>query len=157
MDTRRERINPMSQADHVRRLSQAFESQHWEVVEEHLTEDFTLTGPAPVPLNKAQFLGVMKNTMAGLPDFSFNTGEVKEHSESHVEARVQISGTHTGTLQNVIPGIPPLPATGKRVQLPQETLHYTLEGSKISSIRVESVEGGGFGGLFSQLGVEQPH
>jgi predicted ester cyclase len=147
----------MSQADHVRILSQAVESQQWEVVERHLTDDFTLTGPAPVPLNKAQFLGAMKNTTAGLPDFSFNSGEVIEHSETHVEQKIQISGTHTATLQNVIPGIPPLPPTGKRVQLPQETLHYTLEGSKISSIRVESVEGGGFGGMFSQLGVEPPH
>ena len=147
----------MSQAQHVQMLSQAFESQQWDVVESHLTDDFTFVGGAPMPLNKAQFLGTMKGTLAGVPDFSFNATEFKEHSESHVEMVSQITGTHTATLQNVIPGVPPLAATGKAVALPQERIHFTLQGQQVSQIRVEQVEGGGIPGLFSQLGVKLPN
>ena len=49
--------------------------------------------------------------------------------------RLQVTGHHTGAAFE-LPGLPPLPAAGRRVSLPPETMKVRVEGGRIKEIRV---------------------
>ncbi len=68
-------------------------------------------------------------------------------------AAVQITGTHTRDLVLPVPGMPPIPATGKRVSLPEEHITFTFKGDTLASLTSDNVPGGGIPGLLAQIGV----
>jgi hypothetical protein len=53
-------------------------------------------------------------------------------------------------------GMPPFPATGLAVDLPQVQTRFVLKDNKVSEMNVESVPGGGLAGLLQQIGTELP-
>jgi predicted ester cyclase len=141
-------------ADIVKKGLRAWEAKDAAAMGSLLSEDFVLTGPVPQPLNKHEFIGFMQAIMTAFPDFKFNEGAVEEHG-GHYVVKSRISGTHTGTL--TLPGMPPVPATGKKVHLPEEPQTYTVTNGKVSKIQVADVPGGGVPGLLAQIGVQMPH
>src|SRR5262249_1091530 len=84
-----------------------------------LSDDFVFSGATPVPLNKHQWVGVIQGMTAAMPDWSFGYMLVKANG-GDVEGTVEITGTQSGELALPIPGIPRVPATGKKVCLPKE-------------------------------------
>ncbi len=141
-------------ADIVKKGLRAWEAKDAATFSSLLADDFVLVGPVPQPLGKAEFIGFMHAITTALPDFKFNDGAVEEHGGRYV-VKTRISGTHTGTL--ALPGMPAIPATGKKVQLPEETQTMTIANGKVSKIEVNNVPGGGVPGLLAQLGVQVPH
>ncbi len=91
--------------------------------------------------------------MNAFPDWSFNLGSLEEQGDK-VLATVHITGTHTRDL--LVPGLPPVPATNKRVSLPEEHLEFTFHGDKIASLSSDNVPGGGVPGVLQQIGVPLP-
>ena len=55
-----------------------------------------------------------------------------------------------------VPDLPPVEATGKEVELPESTYSFDVRGSKIGNISVLVAPGGGFQGMFNQLGAKLP-
>lgn len=121
-----------------------------------MTDDFVFSGPVPQPIGKAEFLGLQAGLVRAIPDWKFNASNFKVQGNT-VSGTVQITGTHTATLETHIPGIPPVPATGKRIALPQEPFTFTLRNDKIASFEAARVPGGGVPGLLAQIGVSMPH
>lgn len=113
-----------------------------------MADDFKFVGVGPEALNKDQTLGVWATLRAGLPDFNHNMRNLRE-SGNLVYATVEVTGTHKATL--AIPHGPTLPATGRRFQNPLERIAITVRKGKVTEWAVESVPGGGLGGILGQL------
>lgn len=145
----------MASADEVRALLDAFATGNATQLGSSLADDFTFSGPVPVPLNKQQFIGLSQAIAAGVPNWSFNISDIQIQGDSAV-VTVAVSGDQTGTLENVIPGVPPIPPTGKHFQLPTEHITTTFRGQQVASVRVDPVPGGGIPGMYAQIGHPLP-
>lgn len=143
----------MSATETVNAFSEALEAHDFDKVASYLSDDFTLSGPTPQPVGKNEFIAIQSAFMRAFPDWSFNLSHLEEQGNK-VLATVQITGTHKESL--VVPGTPPIPATGKKVSLPQEHLEFTFKGDKIASLASDNVPGGGVPGLLAQIGVHLP-
>jgi hypothetical protein len=106
-------------------------------------------------LGKQEFLAVQSAFQRAFPDWSFHSHDEKEQGDT-VRTAVQITGTHTRDLVVPLPGMPPLPATGKHVSLPEEHLTFTFEGETIARLTSDNVPGGGIPGVLAQIGVPSP-
>jgi predicted ester cyclase len=122
----------------------------------YLTGDFTFSGPVPQPIGKAEYLGLQGALIKAIPNWKFNAKNIKVQGNT-VTATLQITGTHTQTLAAIMPGMSPVPATGKKITLPQEPLTVTMRGDKMASLEAGHVPGGGVPGLLAQIGVQLPH
>lgn len=143
----------MSNIDFVQAGMKAWEANDADALTPMVAEDFTMTGPTPQPLGKAEFIGFMHILLAALPDFAFNVSRFEENGDT-VVAYSHIKGTHKGTL--ALPGLPPIPATGKKVALPEEVQTYTVRNGKLQSLVTDARPDAGVAGLLSQLGVPLP-
>jgi hypothetical protein len=140
----------------TRQVMTDLENKKWENVEKKLTDDFTFTGGAPKPISKKDWLQVHKALATGMPDLKMNLSNPVLKDGTQVEAHVKLSGTNTADLPPVLPGTASLPKTGKKVQLPEETVRFTFKGDKISNLHVTPVAHGGVQGVLEQLNVKQP-
>lgn len=118
-------------------------------------DDFRFTGPLPTPLDKNQYLDVMEKVRQGAPNFRFNRHDLHIDGQT-VVVPVQITGTQTGTLRSLMPGMPDLPPTGKSFRLPPETIRVRFQGDRAVEVHVDEVPGGGILGMLEQLGVTIP-
>jgi hypothetical protein len=66
-----------------------------------------------------------------------------------------MGGSHTGPLSLPMPGFPTLPGTGKKVSVKDAYL-VTVQGDKVSHLRVDSPADGGIPAILAQLGVKMP-
>lgn len=145
----------MLPADIVRTFFQAWETQDWETMNEHLDSNFALVGPAPQPLDKRWIVADSKARWAAFPDWKFNFELVKVEGNI-VTGKTRITATHLGTLVPPIPGMAPIPPTGRKIVLPDEGAVITLRGDKIILYEVEMLPNGGYRGILQQIGVTMP-
>ena len=145
----------MSKTEITHAFSTALETQDFDRAAFYLSDDFVFRGPVPQPIGKQEFLAIQRAVEDAFPDWSFNVHKVQEWGEK-VTGAVQITGTHTRDLVLPIPGMPPIPATGKKVSLPEEQLEFTFKGEKIASLTSDNVPGGGIPGVLAQIGVQLP-
>ncbi len=144
----------MSNVDLVKRGMRAWEAGDEQTLSALVADDFIMSGPVPQPLGKREFIGFMHIMLGAMPDFAFNASGYEEDGDK-VVVKSHISGTHTGPL--ALPGLPPIPATGKKVSLPQEIQTYTLKDGKLVSLITDARPDAGIPGLLAQLGVALPH
>lgn len=145
----------MSAADVVREGLAATEAGDFGKLESLVADDFAMTGPVPMPVGKREFIGLMMAMLKAMPDWRFNPGEFQENGDQ-VTVPLQITGTQTGELQLPMPGMPAIPASGKKVSLPSEPSTFTVKNGKLAKLEVESTPTGGVTGILSQLGVNLP-
>jgi predicted ester cyclase len=147
----------MNMENEARKLMEALEKGDREGAGQYVTDDFTVTGPTPDPIGKAEFLGLHYILAQAFPDFSFNVIQVKQQGDE-VEGTIHITGTQTGVLDVSEIGlpIPPLQPTGKKVVMPEEHPVLTIRGDKFSSLHLPKVPGGGLPGILQQLGLQMP-
>jgi predicted ester cyclase len=143
----------MTNKELVQTGMKAWENNDADTLAPLVAEDFVMTGPTPQPLGKADFIGFMHVLLTALPDFAFNVSRFEENGDS-VVAYSHITGTHKGTL--AIPGLPPIPATGKKVALPEEVQTYTVKNGKLQSLVTDARPDAGVAGILAQLGVALP-
>ena len=106
--------------------------------------------PQPIPMLEA--LNVMSGLMAGMPDMKYDIQQVTVNG-NQATVNVKWGGTQTGSLS--LPGMPAVPATGKKVSV-KDTYILTMQGDKVSHINVDSPVDGGIPGALAQLGVKMP-
>jgi predicted ester cyclase len=148
----------MSNVDLAKDFCEALGRGDAETANRYITDDFVVTGPTPQPLGKAEFLGLHAILAQAFPDFNFNVSQVVETGDQ-VELTIQITGTNTGVLDLSPTGmpIPPVPPTGKHIQLAVEHPSLTLRNGKFSGLNLPVVPGGGLVSILSQIGLEVPH
>jgi predicted ester cyclase len=118
----------------------------------YLSDGLAFHGPAPQPLSKAQFIGMLHMLHAAFPDIKMNV--VLEHCDGD-QARITsaMQGTHTGTLDMTAFGGGPIPPTGKAFHLPAGAFDYGWTNGQIVVIQAQPNPGGGFEGIMQQLGL----
>lgn len=102
---------------------------------------------------KADFLPFLHALYAGFPDWRY------DHEPPGTEGGWWYvlwhqGGTHTGTFN--MPGMDPIPATGRTVRIPDQRFYYRIEAGRLVEIRPDPVEGGAPRGILQQIGVELP-
>jgi hypothetical protein len=136
----------------TRQVLKAIEDQDFEAARALLSDDFQFSGAVPNPISADEWLGVHKALAGGMPDFSFHyqaTGGTAEEAQG----TVQVGGTHTRTFVPPIPGVPPIPASGKQILNPVERVLVTARNGKLTRYVVESVPNGGLIGILTQMGA----
>jgi hypothetical protein len=151
----------MNGADIVKQFMIALETQEFTLASDYLADDFTYTGMLPRPLNKKQFITLMKELKYGMPNMSLNVRDIRETSnelkqEQNAECTVQLTGTQSNAMELVPLSLPTIPETNRRIILPPEQWRFTIMNDKISAIFVPPVSGGGIPGLLQQLGIDIP-
>lgn len=113
-------------------------------------DDFRLDGAGFEGIGKVEFLGAMKAQMAAFPDYSENPTDLREAGDQ-VHFTAHVRGTQTRTL--ALPGMTPVPPTGRAVSLPPEPAWVRVREGKLALYHVEAVAGGGISGILAQLGA----
>ncbi len=111
-------------------------------------------GVLPEPMPATEAFGMISGLKTGFPDLKFDAREVKVNG-NQATVITQVSGTNTGPLSLPIPGMPSIPPTGKKVSFPDAYL-VTVQGDKVSALRVDSPANGGIPAMLAQLGVRMP-
>ncbi|MGD8478008.1 MAG: ester cyclase, partial [Burkholderiales bacterium] len=73
-------------------------------------------------LGKPQFLDLLSALYAGFPDWIYEYTEIEDRGQQNYAIKWHQGGTHTGTW--AMPGMQPLPATGKHVRIPPHYFFY---------------------------------
>ena len=136
----------------VRAFIAALESGNTKFAAMCMSEDFSFSGCRPHPTDKRAFLTMYTACYYALPDFSFNLGSVREVRGGYT-ATFRITGSHVDTLALPYFGVAPAMPTGTKVVLPLETVRFRLDKGLITGLEVAPVEGGGFAGIFAQVGL----
>jgi Predicted ester cyclase len=145
----------MSAMDVVKEGLAATEAGDFGKLDSLVADDFSMSGPVPMPVGKREFMGLMMAMVKAMPDWKFNANDFKENGDE-VTVPLRITGTHTGELQLPMPGMPAIPASGTKVSMPAEPSTFTVKNGKLAKLEVASTEGGGVMGILSQLGVNMP-
>ncbi len=120
-----------------------------------VTSDAMASGgvlPAPIPIMEA--MKVTAGLTTAFPDLKFNVQRVTVNGNRATVDAIW-SGTQTGPLSLPIPGMPAIPATGKKVSV-KDSYTITVQGDKVSHFMVESPADGGIPAAIGQLGVKVP-
>ena len=120
----------------------------------YMTDDYVESDflPQAPPNNKQQTTENNKGVFQAFPDINFQIQKVTVQGDQG-SAEIHVSATHRGTL--TLPGLPPIPATGKKFSVPDKVA-FTVRGDKIASQRFESPANGGPAEAFRQLGIQLP-
>lgn len=111
-------------------------------------------GVLPQPIPAAESIKMIGALTTAFPDLKF---EIEQVTVNGNEATVKAnwSGTNTGPLAFPLPGMPSMPATGKKVSV-KDVYVVTVEGDKVTHMRVDSPADGGMPAAMAQLGVKMP-
>ena len=108
--------------------------------------------PQPIPMSESiKMIGALKTAF---PDLKFDIEQVTVNG-NQATVKAKWSGTNTGPVAFPIPGMPSIPATGKKVSV-KDAYVVTVEGDKVTHMRVESPADGGMPAALAQLGVQMP-
>ena len=108
--------------------------------------------PQPMPLMES--FKMIAGMTTAFPDLKFEVQQVTVNG-NQATVKAKVSGTQTGTFSMPIPGMPTIPPTGKKVPVPDSYV-VTVQGDKVSHIRVDSPADGGVPAILMQLGVKMP-
>lgn len=108
--------------------------------------------PQAMPMMEA--IKMMDGLTMAFPDLKFNVQKVTVMgNQATVDALW--SGTNTGAFNLPLPGMAPIPPTGKKVSV-KDRYVVTVQGDKVSHFRVESPADGGIPAALAQIGVKMP-
>jgi predicted ester cyclase len=126
-----------------------------EKVKPMLTADAMASGgvlPQPMPAMEA--FSMVDGLNAGFPDLKFEVQQVTVNG-NQATVKAKVSGTNTGTMSLPMPGMSPIPPTGKKVSVPDVYI-VTVQGDKVSHMQVDSPADGGIPAMLAQMGVKVP-
>ena len=126
-----------------------------EKVKSMVTADAMASGgvlPQDIPLIEA--IKVSSDLALAFPDIKFDVQKVTvKGNDATVDAIW--SGTQSGTFNLPIPGMAPIPPTGKKVSV-KDSYVITVRGDKVSHINVVSPADGGIPAALAQIGIKLP-
>jgi predicted ester cyclase len=103
--------------------------------------------------DKGRFLSFLRALYAAFPDWHYDHDEPEVRGDEFA-LKWRQGGTHTGTL--FLPDKLQVPATGKKVMIPEQFFFYRVRGGLIVEIRPDPIAGGAPLGIFEQIGLEWP-
>ncbi len=108
--------------------------------------------PQPIPMMEA--LKIVGGLTTAFPDLKFDIDQVTVNGDV-ATVKATWSGTNSGPMSLPMPGMAPIPATGKKVSV-KDAYVITVKGDKVSHFMVDSPADGGVPGALRQMGVKMP-
>ena len=105
-----------------------------------------------MPVGIETMIMIMHSHLKAFPDCCFNVRDFIQEGDC-VRVTVQVTGTHLGRLENLIPASHALPPTGRRIDLSPHHLTLTVEAGKIIAISDDSLTESMGTTLYRQLGI----
>ena len=105
-------------------------------------------------LDKEPALKMLTALYTGFPDWNYKYKEVEDRGQGNYAIKWDQGGTHTGTWS--MPGMDPIPPTGRTVRIPEHYFYYRVANGKLTIIFPEPFVGGAPRGILEQIGVELP-
>jgi hypothetical protein len=141
----------------VQAAIQAWEEKNASALASYLSEDLISEQILPQTVGKAQLLSCINALTTAFPDWSFN-GHVLD--EEQMAERIwsvlfvtAVTGTHTGDL--ILPTLPIIPATGRKIALPNRHMKFFITPDTISAI-ISDFTPDCLEEVLEQLGLELP-
>ncbi len=106
----------------------------------------------PQSFGKAAFIEQMRAILAAFPDWKYDLESLDADGEK-VTVCVVALATNSAPLR--LAGRPPIPATGKRVRVPDRFV-FVVEHEQITGLNIDSPKDGGAAAMLAQLGVQLP-
>ncbi len=100
-------------------------------------------------LGKSVFLDQMRAILAAFPDWKYDLQSIEAEGQ---EVTVQVTALATQSAPLHLGGQPSIPATGKRVSVP-DCFVFTVVNHEITALRIESPKEGGAAAMLAQLGI----
>lgn len=111
-------------------------------------------GMLPQPIPAAAAVGMVGALVSAMPDMTYTVDSIAVQGDK-ATVHVTWGGTQTGALDLGMPGIPAIPATGKKVSV-KDTYILTVYGDKVAGMHIDSPATGGMPAALGQLGVKLP-
>ena len=124
-----------------------------EAIGASLAEEVRFVTPVKT-MKKPSILEFLSALYAGFPDWHYDHDEPVRRDEGSYSILWRQGGTHTAKLD--LPGFAAVPATGKKVVIPEQRFFYRVGPEGLTEIRPDPIPGGAPRGIFEQIGVEQP-
>jgi predicted ester cyclase len=109
-------------------------------------------GVLPKPMKLEETLPMIGALAKAIPDLKYDIQQVTVNG-NQATVKVQWGGTHTGPLSLPMPGMPTVPATGKKVSV-KDAYVVTVQNDKVTHFTVQSPADGGIPAALAQLGVK---
>src|SRR5580698_4389193 len=90
-------------------------------------------------VDKERFLSFFHTLYAAFPDWQYDHDEPELRGDV-IAVKWRQGGTHTGTL--ALPGIDAVPASGKKVTIPEQFFFYRVRGDQLVEVRPDPIAGG---------------
>lgn len=142
----------MTNSDIVKTAFAAFEAGDFQEYANYFSEDFVWVGSFPKPLNKRNALRLVSALKEGIPDLQLNLVLRGEEGANRIRGTIAPTGTHSKML--ALPGVTPLPPTGRSIAAMRELVEFTLENGKITRIEDSETEGGELLRILESLGMD---
>ncbi|HLZ63410.1 MAG TPA: nuclear transport factor 2 family protein [Ktedonosporobacter sp.] len=141
----------------VQAAIQAWEGKDADTFASYLSDDLICKRILPQPVDKAQLIAFMQSITTAFPDWSFNGHVLHEASLTEQSWNVlyvtTVTGTHTGDL--IVPPLPDIEATGRKIILSYRHLEALVAGDLIAAIDAD-FSPSGLEEVLAQLGLELP-
>ena len=109
-------------------------SSNVKAVETYYSDDFqSLDKDGNVVMNKEAYVGMVQLLFTAFKDFEYLTSDLREEGDSVIVSG-HFEGTHTGDFELSAMGMGVIPASGKRVFWPEDTIKITVEGDNVRRI-----------------------
>ena len=141
----------------VQAAIQAWEEKNSNAFASYLADDLICQHILPETVGKAQLLSYMNALTSAIPDWSFNGHVLYEEQMTEQTWKVlfvtAITGTQTGDL--ILPTLPIILATGRKIALPNRHMEFLVTGDTIRAITAD-FSPDCLEEVISQLGLELP-
>jgi SnoaL-like protein len=141
----------------VQAAIQAWEKKDANALASYLSDDVICQQILPQTIGKVQLLSYMNALTTAFPDWSFNGHILHEERKTEhtwsVLFDAAVTGTQTGVL--ILPTLPIIPATGRKIALPNRHMEFLITSDTISAITAD-YSPDLLEEVFSQLGLELP-
>lgn len=131
----------------------AIETRSWPTLGKLLSDDFRYFGPMPESFDKEVWLSFVEAIQEAFPDWAYHLKKVEGNGNT-VKITLQITGTHTKPLTLPWKDVKTIPATHRKVHMPQEEATLKVRNGKVNELHVKFSHHGGLIGLLEQLGIE---
>lgn len=105
-------------------------------------------------LDKQQALKMLTALYSGFPDWNYAFDGIEDRGQGNYAIKWRQGGTHTAIW--AMPGMDPIPPTGRKVSIPEHYFYYRVYGEKLTIIFPEPIPGGAPRGILEQIGVALP-
>jgi len=141
----------------VQNAIQAWEKKDATALASYLSDDLICQHILPQTIGKVQLLSYMNALTTAFPDWSFNGHVLHEEREADHSWSVlfvtAVTGTQTGDL--ILPTLPIIPATGRKIALPYRHLEFLVTGNTITEITSDFMPDG-MEEILAHFGLELP-